>query len=157
GARTGPRPVADFLEACLGAGLARQGFATADVLLAWPDIVGERLAAFTQPVKLEWRRKAPHADPEAPPEPATLVVRCESAFALEMQHLAPIAIERVNAYYGWRCVGRIALRQGPAGLARGRPQKRPSLNVLSEADRKRIAGATLPVGDEDLRAALARL
>ncbi len=51
-----------------------------------------------------------------------LVVRTESAFALEMQHLAPIVIERVNTYYGWRCIGRIVLKQGPVHAAE---KKRP--------------------------------
>ncbi len=81
--------------------------------MAWPDIVGERLASFTQPLKIEWKRRSAGADPATRPEPATLVVRVESAFALEMQHLAPVVIERVNAHYGWRCIGRIVLKQGP--------------------------------------------
>ncbi len=123
-----PRPrlshLSDFVDACLGPSLAAQGFATSDVLLAWPDIVGERLAAFTQPMKIEWKRKSAGAGPEDRPEPATLVVRVESAFALEMQHLAPVVMERVNAHYGWRCVGRIVLKQGP--VRRAQPRRRPS-------------------------------
>ena len=83
------KPLADFVDACLGPALAAQGFAASDVIVAWPDIVGERLAAFTQPLKIEWKRRPRSADPDARPEPATLVVRVESAFALEMQHLAP--------------------------------------------------------------------
>ncbi len=115
------------------------------MIVAWPDIVGERLAAFTQPLKIEWKRKGPNADPEARPEPATLVVRTESAFALEMQHLAPIVIERVNTYYGWRCIGRLVLKQGPVM----RPEKkRPVVPVLSEADRLRVAAATQPIEED---------
>jgi hypothetical protein len=33
-------------------------------------------------------------------------------------------IERVNRYFGWRCVGRIAIRQGPVVLRRKRPAPR---------------------------------
>src|SRR3712207_2307453 len=99
------RPLADFIDACLGPSLAAQGFAAADVIVAWPEIVGERLAAFTQPLKIEWKRRAAHADPDSRPEPATLVVRVEGAFALELQHAAPLVIERINAHYGWRCIG----------------------------------------------------
>src|ERR671916_1917577 len=107
------RPLAEFLDACLSPSLAAQGFATSDIIMAWPEIVGERLAAFTQPLKIEWKRKAPHADPETRPDPATLVIRAESAFALELQHLAPTVIDRVNTYYGWRCIGKLVLKQGP--------------------------------------------
>ncbi|MCB5175315.1 MULTISPECIES: DUF721 domain-containing protein [Microvirga] len=149
-----PRPLADFLDVCLSPSLAAQGFATSDIIVAWPDIVGERLAAFTQPLKIEWKRKGPHADPEARPEPATLVIRVEGAFALEMQHMAPIVIERVNVYYGWRCIGKLVLKQGPVRRAE---KKRPPAPVLGEADRRRVESAVAPIEEDGLKAALARL
>jgi len=152
--RPRPRPLADFLDVCLAPSLAAQGFATADVIVAWPDIVGERLAAFTQPLKIEWKRKGPGADPEARPEPATLVIRVEGGFALEMQHLAPVVIERVNVYYGWRCIGKLVLKQGPVRRAE---KKRPALAVLAPADRERVDAALETIEEEPLRAALDRL
>ncbi|HEX2554029.1 MAG TPA: DciA family protein [Microvirga sp.] len=149
-----PRPLADLLDACLGPALRAQGFAAADVILAWPDIVGARLAAFTQPVKLEWKRKGSGRDPGARPDPATLVVRVESAFALEMQHLAPQVVERVNAHYGWRCVGKLVLKQGP--VRRFREERSPP-RALSAAERARVDAALAPVGEDRLRDALGRL
>ncbi len=145
------RPLADLIGPCLGPSLAAQGFAAADVLVAWPDIVGERLAAFSQPVRLDRRRSR---DPDAPREPGALVVRVESAFALDLQHLAPLVIERVNAHYGWRCVGRLVLKQGPVR----RPEKRPPAPPpLPEPARRRLSAAVAPVGSDELRAALDRL
>jgi hypothetical protein len=138
----------------LSPSLAAQGFATADILMAWPDIVGERLAAFTQPLKIEWKRKAPHADPETRPDPATLVIRVESAFALELQHLAPTVIDRVNTYYGWRCIGKLVLKQGPV---RRVVKKRPAAPVLSTQDREKVNAAVQPIQEEALKAALDRL
>jgi len=149
-----PQPLADFLDVCLSPSLAAQGFATSDIIVAWSDIVGERLAAFTQPLKIEWKRKGPNADPEARPEPATLVIRVEGAFALEMQHMAPIVIERVNTYYGWRCIGKLVLKQGPV---RRIEKKRPAPPALREADRRRVDAALAPIEEESLRAALDRL
>ncbi|MBZ6075977.1 DUF721 domain-containing protein [Microvirga puerhi] len=152
--RLRPRPLAEFLDVCLGPSLAAQGFASSDVIVAWPDIVGDRLAEFTQPLKIEWKRKAAHADPDARPDPATLVVRVESAFALEMQHLAPVVMDRVNTYYGWRCIGKLVLKQGPVRrIEKPRPVPRP----LTEADRERLSTATRPIEEEPLRAALDRL
>lgn len=148
------KPLADFLDVCLGPSLAKQGFATSDVIVAWPEIVGERLAEFTQPLKIEWKRKGPQADPDSRPEPAILVVRTESAFALEMQHLAPVVIERVNTYYGWRCIGRLVLKQGPV---RRPEKKRPIVPILSDTDRKRVSAATQPIEEDALRLALDRL
>ncbi len=149
-----PKPLADLIDRCLGRTLAAQGFAASDVILAWPEIVGERLERVSQPIRLEWPRRGVRGDPEARPEPATLVVRVEGAFALELQHLAPILIERVNAYFGWRCVGRLVLKQGRV-LRPQRPVKaRPE---LAEEDRRRIRAATAAIGDESLRSALDRL
>ena len=148
------RPLAEFLDVCLSPSLAAQGFATSDILLAWPDIVGERLAAFTQPLKIEWKRKAPHADPEARPDPATLVIRAESAFALELQHMAPTIIDRVNTYYGWRCIGKLVLKQGPVRRAE---KKRPAPPAIAPADREKVGRAVEPIAEESLRAALDRL
>ncbi len=95
-----PKPLADLIDVCLGPALAAQGFASADIIAAWPEIVGERLSGFTQPVKIEWKRKGAGSDPGTRPEPSTLVIRVESAFAIEVQHLAPVIVERVNAHYG---------------------------------------------------------
>jgi len=153
-----PRPLADLIDTCLGPSLAAQGFAAADVIVAWPEIVGERLASFSQPVKVEWKRRpaGPEAgpDPERRPDPAVLVVRVESAFALEMQHLAPVVVERVNAHYGWRCIGRIVLKQGPVRRNAGAPEPAPNVD---ETERQRIGAAVEAIADDHLKAALDRL
>jgi hypothetical protein len=149
-----PKPLADFIGPCLGRALAAQGFAASDIVVAWPDIVGERLARVTRPVRIDWPRGGPGRDPEARPEPATLVVRVESAFALEMQHVAPVILDRINAHYGWRCVGRMVLKQGPVRPGKGPERPQPS---LSEAERRQVGDAVQGVAEEDLRAALGRL
>jgi hypothetical protein len=152
--RFAARPLADLLDSCLGPTLAAQGFATSDVITAWPEIVGSRLSAFTQPLKIEWKRRGSDPGPSSRPEPATLLVRVESAFALEMQHLAPVVVERVNAHYGWRCIGRIVLKQGP--VRRAGP-KRPPVPDIAEADRRRVDAAVEGIAESGLRAALDRL
>jgi hypothetical protein len=144
--------LADLVDACLAPALAAQGFAAADVVVAWPDIVGERLAGVCAPVKLQWPRRPPGIDPDSRGEPATLLVRVEGAFALEMQHLAPVIVERINTRYGWRCVGRLALRQGP--LARpARPRKVP---VPDAAMLARAQASVAGIADDGLRDALVR-
>jgi hypothetical protein len=153
-ARPLAKPLAEFLDACLSPSLAAQGFATSDIIMAWSDIVGERLAAFTQPLKIEWKRKSPHADPESRPDPATLVVRVESAFALELQHMAPVVIDRVNTYYGWRCIGKLVLKQGPV---RRIETRKPPVRTLSPADREKVDAVLAPIEEERLKAALDRL
>ena len=86
--------------------------------------------------------------------PATLVLRVDGAFALEAQHAAAIIVERVNAHLGWRCVGKVAFRQGP--LLELKPKRRaapaPSASAQAEA-----AALAAPIDDEGLRQAFTKL
>jgi hypothetical protein len=148
-----PKPLADLLDVCLGPALAAQGFASADILAAWPGIVGPRLAAACRPVRIEWSRRGLR-DRDERPQPALLVVRVEGAFALELQHVAPLLIERINAYYGWRCIGRIVLKQGPVRRAPPAPAKPAPLGA---PERQRIDAALDGVAEDGLRTALDRL
>jgi hypothetical protein len=137
--------------------LAAKGFAASDILLSWPEIVGERLAARTEPLRLDWPREAKGghaADAGARPQPATLVVRVTGAFALELQHCAPLVIERVNTHFGWRCVGRLALRQGPVRRSASRLPPPPAQDAALMA---KVDATVSSVADDGLRAALARL
>ena len=147
-------PLGDFVGALVEPALARQGFGEASLVTDWPVIVGARIAKACEPIKLQWPPRAPKRDPDAPPEPATLVLRVEGGFALEAQHQAALIVERVNAHLGWNCVGRLAFRQGPLErTARGGVRKAaPSAQAIDEA-----RAAVAPIEAEDLREALVRL
>jgi hypothetical protein len=147
-------PLADLVAPVLGQALARRGFGEADLILHWEEIVGARLAENSEPIKLQWPPRGPRFAPVGAAEPATLIIRVEGAFALELQHLAPLVMERVNSHLGWRCVGKLALRQGPLERAtRGaRPAKAPDAGARAAAER-----AVGEVEDVGLREALVRL
>src|ERR1700730_13371008 len=100
------RPLADLVQTAIDPVVTRQGFGQSGLILFWDDIVGERLAAISQPVKLQWPPRGRDRAADNGMAPATLVIRVETGFALELQHLAPVLIERVNAHFGWRCVSR---------------------------------------------------
>lgn len=148
-----PRALADLVNAAINPVIAKQGFGESDVILHWRDIVGPRLGDVSEPVRMQWPVRPPGRSPDAAPEPATLVVRIEGAFAIELQHVAPLVIERVNARLGWRCVGRISVRQGP--VRRAAPKRKPA-PVDPEAARV-AQEAARDIADDGLRDALARL
>ena len=133
---------------------AKAGFGQSDILVNWGEIAGERLSAVSEPQRLQWPRRAPNRAPDAPVEPASLVLQVEGAFALEIQHVAPLLIERINARLGWRCIGRIIIRQGPVRRRAARRDKPapPSPEIVAAA-----SAAAAGVEDEGLRAALTRL
>ena len=107
--RSFPRPLSDFTGATLSDSLKAQGFASAEIIARWADIAGPEIAAHSEPMKINW----PRAAGDERPEPATLVLRVEGPAALEIQHLAAVILERVNRFFGWQAIGRIALRQAP--------------------------------------------
>ncbi|MGA8402290.1 MAG: DciA family protein, partial [Stellaceae bacterium] len=68
----------------------------------WTAIVGPDIAAAT------W--------PEALARGGSLKLRVAPGKALELQHRAPLVIERVNLFFGRDAVTRLALVQGPLPL-----------------------------------------
>ena len=127
---------------------ARQGFASREIVTRWADIVGDRDRSL---------RRADEDAVAAQPgwrtaEPATLVLRVQGPAALEIQHQSSIILERVNRFFGWQAVGRLALRQAP--LTRRKPRTRPSLDPAAAARVEARLGA---IEDADLRHALGRL
>jgi len=147
--RNYPRPLAELLAPTLTGVLKAQGFASAEILSRWPAIVGPEIAATSEPLKINW----PRAHGEETPEPATLVLRVEGPAALEIQHLSAVILERVNRFFGWQAIGRIALRQAP--LRRPAARKVPAPPDPEAA--ARIAASLPNVEDEALRAAIGRL
>jgi hypothetical protein len=143
------RPLGDFLNSCLSDAFAQQGFASAELVTRWTDIVGPEIAAHAEPVKVQWRK------PEGgePAEPATLMLRVEGPTAIEIQHLSGVIIERVNRFFGWQAIGRLALRQAPLSRRKiAKPRSGPDPEVTA-----RIAAGLPEVADDGLRQALARL
>lgn len=148
------RPLGELTRHAIDPMAAKAGFGQSDILVHWVEIAGERLAAVSEPKRLQWPPRAPNRPADAPPDPAVLVLQVEGAFALEAQHLAPLLVERINARLGWRCVGRILLRQGPV---RRRPIGRVKPPPPSAAAVAAAACAVADVLDDGLRDALVRL
>ena len=146
--RSRPRPLADLVNRTLTGAFQKQGFAAIDIITHWEEIVGPELAGRTEPQRLVWARR------EDPDSVGILHIRVEGAYAIELQHLAPVVIERVNRYFGWRCVGRIKLAQGPVT-----PRRKP-IPAVSEPAPEAVAAVEEEIGpfeDKGLARSLARL
>jgi len=77
--RSFAKPLRELLGKLVGAAFARQGFASAELVTRWDDIVGHEIAAHSEPIKLHWPRKTHSEDGEA----GTLVLRVEGPAAIE--------------------------------------------------------------------------
>ena len=153
--RSWPRPLADLVGAALDPVLAKQGFGESGIILNWQEIVGASIGRACEPVKLQWPPRYGNFGLDALPQPAVLVLRVEGFFAIELQHLAPLVIERVNAHFGWRCIAKLALRQGPL-LRKLRPKQRMPLPFNPQALALAQASAAA-IEEGPLRDALIRL
>jgi hypothetical protein len=75
--------------------------------------------------------------------------------ALELQHRAPLVIERINLYLGRAAISRLAFVQGPLPLTP--PAARAAPSALADGEAEAIDRSVVEIPDPELRAALARL
>lgn len=144
-------PVSDLAADILDPVLRKRAGMTVGLVQSWEEIVGDRLAAATRPERIAWPRRLNEDDPF---EPATLVIACEGATALHLQHETGEIVARVNAFLGFAAVGRIRIVQKPV-LTPPKPKRQP--RALTGAEAARLDALVGTVEDDDLRAALARL
>src|SRR5436190_17901790 len=132
--RPGMRPVGMATSRLAGAIAARHGGGVLARLKAdWPAIVGNELAAAT------W--------PQALGRGGVLKLRVAAAIALELQHRAPLLIERINVYLGRPAISRLVFVQGPLPLAP--PARRGSLRQLGDAEAEAIERQIAAIGDSE--------
>jgi hypothetical protein len=143
------KPLSVLLSDVFSDAYARQGFAARELVTRWAQIIGPELAAHCEPLKMQWPRPVEGQ----PQEPATLVLRVEGPMALEIQHASDVILQRINRFFGWSAVGRLALRQGPLSRReRTRPSRAPDAKQVEQ-----VAQTLSSIEDDELRAALARL
>jgi len=142
------QPLSALAGACLSEMFKRQGFASAEIVTRWSEIAGPEIAAHSQPLKIQWPRGEANDG-----QSATLVLRVEGPAAIEIQHLSGIILERVNRFFGWPAVGRLALRQAPLSRHDSKPPRRTPDPAITAAVAARLPDTL----DGDLRQALARL
>lgn len=132
--------------------LGRKGFAEASLIGQWAVIVGEDIARLCIPVKMRLPRPKKDATP-AGAVPANvakgvLTLRASPAASLEVQHLTPRIVERIQRYFGYPLITELKIEIGDRKKAAN--VRRPLLAAITPPD---LSG----VKDPDIREALARL
>src|SRR5207248_4460489 len=121
--RPGLRAVGPLASRLAAPVVARHGGGILARLKAdWPAVIGADIAAAT------W--------PQALGRDGALKLRVAAATALELQHRAPLLIERINVYLGRPAISRLVFVQGPLPLAP--PARRGSLRQLGDAEAEAI-------------------
>jgi hypothetical protein len=119
----------------------RGGGALMRLKSAWAAVVGDELASMT------W--------PESLGRDGALKLRVAASIALELQHRAPLVIERISLFLGQPAVMRLVLVQGPLPLPT--PSPTPPSVPLTGVEAAALDARLADIADPELRAALAAL
>ncbi len=142
-----PRHAAIALEGVTKSAFRKRGFARREILTRWPAIVGDMMARYTCPERLQFGRDRN--------EGATLVVRASSGFATELQHLHPMVIERINGFFGYQAVERLTIVQAP--LPAPTPIERRQLRDLSGQEERLVDEQVQGTRNDGLAVSLRKL
>jgi len=153
----GPKAVGALAARVTGRAFERHGLTNTSLLADWAAIAGAELAQFTRPERLVAPRRgsaSSRAEGSYTSQGATLVLRVEGPRAIEIQHMAPQLIERLNSYLGYRAIERLRIEQAPIG---GNPSPAQDRAGFEEEGASYCASDLDAIEDEGLRDALARL
>ena len=140
------RAVGRELPRVAGRVLGKRGLGEAQLLAEWRAVVGDELAGETLPIKLSF--------PAGGRKNGVLKLRVSSAAALSVQHREPQILERINGFFGYGAVARLALVQGPLPDRGRRP---PGPRPLTPEEAAGLASQVSQVSDPGLKSALERL
>lgn len=152
----GPRSLAAAVERVIRPAVKRRGLAETTIITRWNEIVGDKLAAHSIPERLVPGRGRDGG--------GVLHMRVAGPWALEIQHLEPQLIDRINGFLGRGAVARLRLHQGPLPTRPARqaeadrkPRPRAGDEDKPEADLAGIEAGLAGIEDGELRRALAAL
>ena len=93
------RSIADHLKPLTRRAFGKRGFADGDMITDWPAVIGPDLARLTAPERIVY--------PRGKRAGGTLHLRIASgSIAVELQHLLPLLLERINGHFGYRAAER---------------------------------------------------
>ena len=138
------RQVSELLPRVGGAAFRRFGFVQSSIVSRWPEIVGERYAGVSRPESLRF--------PHGSKQDGTLTLTVRGAHAVIMQHIVPEITERVNRFFGYPAVARVAIRQGEVDKPAARPAP-PSLRAVPVE----LGAGLKAIADPELKAVLESL
>jgi hypothetical protein len=141
----GVRSISDLLGKAGGPAFRRFGFVQHAIVSRWGEIVGPRYAAVTAPESIRF--------PPGLKSQGVLSLVVAGAHAPMIQHVAPTIIDRVNRFFGYSAVQRVAVRQGrvsPPAAAAAVPA--PPLPVAAD-----LGDSLRGVADPELHAVLEAL
>lgn len=134
----GARALAALLPRLTRPAFRRRSPAGAALMADWPMIVGPSLAVVTEPLRFAG---------------GTLTIACAGPVAMELTHLAPQLLSRINGQLGGTLVRQLRfVQRSPATRSAAAPRPAPPAELPARVD-----AALADIPDDALRAALEKL
>ena len=125
--------------------MSKQGFASGAIVTEWSAIVGEHMAARSIPEKVI------HSREKGVGGVLRLCV-ASGGVATELQHLAPLLLDRINTYFGYSAITRLQFVHRP--LPRATAPRPPRPRPLTPEEEQRLAESLAGIEDPKLRQSL---
>jgi hypothetical protein len=129
--------------------LGGRGFAEAGLITEWAAVVGQDIARISRPIQL--------AFPRGERKGGVLTIACGGAAALELQHLKPQILDRVNTHFGYGAIRDIRFKQGEAPLGGRRGTRHSESRMPTEAETAAVTASVSSVPEGAVKDSLVRL
>lgn len=141
-----PRQIADLMPTIGQAAFRKFGFVQSSIVTRWAEIVGTHYAEISVPESIRF--------PVGKKAGGTLQLTVMSGHAPMIQHVLPDIIDRVNRFFGYAAVAKVAMRQGEINAVP--PERRPPPRNLRPIPNE-LGDSLRDIGDPELRAVLESL
>jgi len=139
----GVRAISDLMPDIGRAAFRKFGFIQSSIVTRWAEIVGKRYAELTSPDSIRF--------PTGKRSGGTLQLTVASGHAPMVQHIVPEITERVNRFFGYEAVSRVAIKQGQ--VIPREPVNRPPPSMLRPIPQD-LGEGLREVSDPELRTVL---
>lgn len=138
------RPLSESTSRVAGKNFERKYVAIGRIVQRWPQIVGEKLSAKAQPVKLHFRK---HKESKQPV--ASLDIAVSSADATLLHYQKDLILERINQIFGEQWISSIRFVHMASNRAETRKQKQK--RILSDIEKNNLSAALEIIDDPAIK------
>ena len=151
-----PRTIASSIDQVARSAIGKDWGLYAALIDHWSEIVGADYAKHTSPVKIVFPRGKQSGEKWAGGQKTggTLTVKLPHGLCMAFTHQTSIIISRINGFFGYPAIERIAL--APAYSTDERPAS-PAPVFLSETEKASVTTSVCDIENKELQDALAAL
>lgn len=130
--------------------LGKKGFVEVDILTNWDNIVGQDLAEYSLPERIDFKTNQKQNG-------VLHLSVLSGAHALELKHKERIILDKINAYFGYGAVSGLKIMQNPEAFNQQNLEVKEDKVVVSQDEENYINNLTKGVTDPSLRETLVKL